>query len=706
MKKSFVLSFLLLTATATALACGGWARPDYYVFSAFNRNQMGETFTQRTAQYWITYTDGKAEASDMNALGWANLENLEASDNPIIATAFKRNDRETIDYLRLLIDYLKQCNDVSDDNWSYPTKAQLANRNTRLKYINSRARTYDGTRYRPQYDLLVMRTLMLQGDTNGILSFWNSNGSRQSESVYKDMMRDIYAGALLRTGNKKEACKIYAELGDMQSIKFVMREQRNLNGIKKEYAEDPNSPTLVYLVQDFVNSSQSTYEALRGDYFEDIDVNAFRGNVAGFIDFAQTVVKQGKTKTPALWQSAAGFLTHLSGNSAQGVKMLEKAMTMDGTQRMKDNARMCRLIASIPAIDGSNRSLDFVNSELSWLKQTAKAEDSDPVTRNNYGNHYYEMIANVGYDYLPKKFRELGLNNLAAALIGWTEVVETETETETYYSQSDFYRAIDEMTADEMTDFSHYIATRQKSALENNLIAKLNLPDDYTNDRIGTKLIREGRFEEAEKILRNVPLSYIGTQAISSYMACRDYHIEQWFKRQRNHIGDDFNETPSPVKSNQKLDFCRDVINLKQKIAQNPENPQNRYELATILYQASYAGNCWYISRYANSVYDTICYRNEMDFLAEAVNQLEQAINSTNNNTALLQKMLYADAYIPFGEPYLTYVWDENYKEVPVVNRNCRRYHAMQNLNQFSLEHRGCESYITKCDILRKFRSL
>ena len=63
------------------------------------------------------------------------------------------------------------------------------------------------------------------------------------------MMRNIYAGALFHTGHKKEAFDIYAEQGDQTSIRWAMRKYRNLAGIQTIFEENPNAPTLYYLVQ-------------------------------------------------------------------------------------------------------------------------------------------------------------------------------------------------------------------------------------------------------------------------------------------------------------------------------------------------------------------------------------------------------------------------------------------------------------------------
>ena len=115
MKRSYVLSALVTLTCFASLACGGWSRPDYYVFSAFNRNQMGETFTARTLQFWKDYTGEKLSTYDMSGLVWVDPDEFENSQNTLIKTALQRNDREILDYLRLLTNYLKQCQTVDED---------------------------------------------------------------------------------------------------------------------------------------------------------------------------------------------------------------------------------------------------------------------------------------------------------------------------------------------------------------------------------------------------------------------------------------------------------------------------------------------------------------------------------------------------------------------------------------------------------------
>jgi hypothetical protein len=46
------------------------------------------------------------------------------------------------------------------------------------------------------------------------VTFWETVANQYIESVYKDMMKNIYAGALYKTGQESKAGELFAEQGD------------------------------------------------------------------------------------------------------------------------------------------------------------------------------------------------------------------------------------------------------------------------------------------------------------------------------------------------------------------------------------------------------------------------------------------------------------------------------------------------------------
>lgn len=334
----------MLLAATTAHACVSEApRHNSYLFSVFNRSLMGDRFTDATEKFWQRYVGN----ADMPSYRWGGREE-------VMNKAKKLKDTEMLTYCRRLNSYLDNC--VNFNAWDYPTKQQLANRAATLNNLLQASKAYQGKRLRAQYNLMRLRALLgLRRYQEGV-NFWNTTGKRMQPSVYRDMARKIYAGCLWRTGKKSQAIEVYAEQEDYQSLKYCVRGYRNLAGIQKVYAANPNSATLAYLVQDFVNNVQETMDVYGArhmpfatgnetkadldEWMKEIDAkNITTAEANRFISFSRGVVAEGKTGVPCLWQAAIGCMEHQMGLYDKAKADLAKAMSLAGTQRMKDNAR-------------------------------------------------------------------------------------------------------------------------------------------------------------------------------------------------------------------------------------------------------------------------------------------------------------------------------------------------------------------------------
>lgn len=718
MKRFITLSLLIVTAVLGTMACINLGRPNYYMFSLFNRMQMGRTFDTRLQQYWEKYTGTRLREYQVSALASADLDDAAHSDNPIVKKL--SDDAEMMRYVRLLQQYLQGCRALSNDSWNYPSKEQIDGARLTMEQVGQQAQAYGGTRLKPQYALLYVRTLVALDKWAQVGSYWESTARKLPESVFKDMMRNTYAGSLLRQGRKQEACRIYAELGDMQSIKWCMRHQRNLAGIKQEYAADPNSPTLVYLVQDFVNNAQETKdhnddpESMK--YIEATSI--YNNEIRQFIDFAVKVVQSKQSKVPCMWQSAAGLLSYMTGNGPQAEQMLDQAMTMQGTQRMRDNARACRLLVHVAnARQYSPQFGSWVKQELQWLMAQAENEEGTPAD-----NHYAEVLERVTFSALAPKYRQWGRPGAAMSLLALPNKFENALWQRCAYNpyaddgdvefHSDYSQALDSLTAQQAIDYLAYTESRPGDELERWLLEYNGTSLDKTKmtDMIGTKYMREGQWAKAVPYLEQVPLSYISKQAISRYMARRDYRVERWFKHQVVDREDDYEDwsTPTVVSHNQKLDFCHSVVALERQLrAASGAEQQARlhYELATLLYQASYKGDCWYLTRYGQSFYDTMCYTGEADLIQQSIAHLRAA--KSEGSLAMQEKCLYALAFIPQGADLFDTYYDSRYVAHKRLNRASPRYVEMANLSNFyNMHHTRVSPYVAHCDVLKQFRQL
>ena len=710
--KRFYISLISVITVVSAWACGGnpftenfchW--DNYYMFSVINR-ECFDTDHHNSSTDWDKYVGEKDVYSEYD-LEHVDLSKFNQSKNKIIRTAIKRNDTETINYLKLIIEFSQNCNVLND--WDYPTKKELAHRKAILNRIKKNAKVYKGTRYRNQYAYLVMRcNMVLEAHQDNVL-YWQTIASRLKSKNFKHEMKNIYAGALYNTGQKDKACDIFVEMGDMTSIKYCVRKDRNLKGIKEQYAQNPNRPTLIFLVQDFVNNTQESIDCNYDDElieFAEAKTILKRESMA-FVKFAERVLKEGKTKSPCLWQTARGMINYLYGNQTDALKQLEGAQNLAGTQRMRDNARACLALVRVKSAQPTQEFYDYMLGELKWLeKMSGKKKYGESDYESNYFTftdpHYQDVINRIASQGLMARFREW---NMPEAALATHFMVDSLCS---YYDMSFSVNSakdeLDSIPSDQFSKFCSYVKSDNVSNLEQWINSHVS-GDDFLNDYMGTKLIREGKFQEAIPYLEKVPLDYYSSQEISLFMNQRDYKKERWMKQQTKQAEPN-NNWRATVSNNDKISFCRDIIGIDRQIAnaRGEHRLQLMYEKASMLFQASYYGDCWYISQYYTSIYKV---PQSASILADkAITLLKEVEKSTTDNRLHL-KSLYAQSYF-YGRTdgyYYQEDWNDKGERYSFINTGGKHYQALRQLNNFINQNNLYSvSFISKCDVIKEFR--
>ncbi len=702
--RKFIISITLLLLTTGAWACGGpYPTHNAYLFSVIHRDLMdNEVFTDRIDKFWQTYTNGAVKRYRWN-------------EDEILELAKKKGDNEMVNYLNSLNKYLDISKQLQEE-WTYPTKEELAQRKVDLNNIIVRGKGYKGSRLKAQWELLVMRAYMVLGQHTNNINYWKQRASRLPESVYRDMARNIYAGALLHTGNRSEACDIYAEQGDMVSVKWALRKHRNLAGIKSVVAENPKSPAIPFLVQDFVNNTQETIDT--GGDKDAIDwVNArliLRNEAMNFISYAQGLVDNKKTDCPALWLAAIGELQFLFGQNNEAMATLNKAVDAQGTERMKDNARAIRMVVSANASKIDSQYSQWITNELKWLAGKINVGSPNPQGYDpDYDYHYVDVLERLVYNNLAPKYRENGHPDIAAMLIFMTErgnmlkTPEFIGEGWNPNYSSDFYQDLYELDANQLLSVVKQIKEPSNDALKNYAKQFFTADDNYFNDLVGTRFLAEGKFAEALKYLDQVPANYYEKLNLSYYMKNRDYTKARWLDHQVDKE-DEVTEGPNLAKltTNRRADFCREMNNLLERYttANNETRPQVAYDLAKRYYQASCWGDCWWLSDYGHSVYDSARV-NRPDFVQKAIDYLQQSKLTTDATLHL--NSLYALAFIP-QDPWCSVDFDFNTnKYIYTPLRGTRQFKALDDLNNYARQHSAqMPAYVSRCDVLKQFRAV
>lgn len=682
--KRFSIISVLLALASEILACAIPGTHNYYLFSVVNTKDFRSHFESTTLDNWRAYA-GKQD------LWWFDADEM-------TNIARRKGDVEMIGYIANLQRYLDICAN-SSDSWAYPTKEQKDSAQHVLRDIGAQALAKTATRLRSQQALLHMRCNMMLGEHEANIAFWEQKASAYINSVYRDMMRNIYAGALLKTGRADEATTIYIEQGDMESLYTYYYKKRSYDAIRAEYEANPDSPAFPFLLQDFANNTQ-----------ECIDSDTEEGNWPGkmyvrninqkesrlMCQLAEKVVDEGHTSNPVLWQSLRAWLLWLNGNREEADEVINKAINMKGTQRAKDNARALRLYIHASIAPVSTQFNNFLTRELLWLEKKMKQE-------GNYG-HYTRVYDRLTHQILIDKYRKIGQPEKSAAFLAWKESV------------------FDHLNTADVKEGERYLSYLQKkpvTLLDHFLKARIKADYEMLHELIGTKYMRLARWQEAIPHLEKVSLEYINQMDIAPYMAQRTFRVEPWIDRQR--ISSELQIPGSVcVKNNQKLAFAREMLSLETGFdRKHPIAKAIRAYLLAIRYtQASSAGDAWYLTQYGKSCIDSFEYEDndnepknnnrlsntaEPDFLAKASSLLEQA--KPLRQFVMQERILFAQAYLPVDCWYKE-VWnDEQVSYIKKVRPDSRQYKALLRLTEFEKANAERTSpYVSRCDVLRQFR--
>lgn len=740
--KRFIIVSLLLMSVGRSLACVS-EKPtyNYYLMCVEPTQQQTESKQLKAINdFWKQYTNGRV---DSYVNGWDSKTDTDAPTF-IMKLARQKKDYEMVRYLGWLNKYLKISSDLTD-TWDYPTRKQLLQRKQVLTQMLTAAKAYHGRRLSAQYRLLAMRANMLLGNDIQNISYWKATSNRMPQSVYRDMMENIYARALLKTSKQRDALEIYARQNDQQSMRWCVRHYRNLSGIKAIYARNANSRVLPYLVQDFVNNVQETQDVYtrpsaftpdtdkaqwtKKEYTEAIEeVGAraiYQDEAQAFIAFATQVLKEGKTTTPALWHEATGALQLLLGNYSAAKTALAQAITAEGTQRMHDNARAIADINSVYTEKMDEQQQSHLIKEIEWMRSMTKlAETKDEQGITYVADPYFaNMLQRMVYNHLVPELQKQGNGFLALAMLANMDNHDNDgtlpsirKHVPTYYQpansyinlpdwRGDYYDALQHLTVDSLKQYVAYLhTTHTDSPLAEAACKSSYQNDDYYNDLIGTRLMASGRFEEAIPYLKKVSTDFIYNSNICGYTGRRNYQQPRWFVHQV--IADTLQTGPRSVAitGNQKLTFCQDITNLQHRY-QNAGSDTLRahlaYDLATLLYQASYEGDCWYLTHYDWSCMDTV-RTGDRDLILDAINYLGES--SLKGDQDLQFNSLYALAFIrrdnaAEGYPFIYPGEKVNFQ------KQTRQYKALAQLNNFLALNPAYQSnrYVSHCDVLRMF---
>ena len=667
--KRFIITNLLAAMVLPMLACAGGWTTNYYLFRIYDSQEFSERVQTTCTDNWKAYL-GKSP----DDWYWFKADE-------VIKFAQDKGDALMVSYVQNLEKYLQCARSVSDERWEYPTKEELAARSQSLQNVRTYALNKTKSRLRSQHALLYMRCNMLLGKHQENVTFWENTANQYIETVYKDMMMNIYAGALYKTGRGAEAGELFAEMGDYNSLMTQYYKKRSFAAIRQEYLNNPNAKVLPFLLQDFVNNAQEADDATNPNaegsgngklFIRDIT----KAEALQMRDFCEQVVKEGKTTTPIMWKTAKAWLEYMFADKRQAAKDILAAASLNGTERMKNCTRSLILYITADQAKDSEAFDNYLTDELKWL-------DDNPDYNYVRDRVLYQTLKK---HYASQTSRLLALYKACGSY------------------EHDAYS--DTMQIEPLQKYLYYINTPAKNNLDRYLKARVKYEPYELEDLIATKYMRICQWEKAITWLKDIPKSFYENRGYTVYAANRSWQVEPWIQRQYLKQSVEYGDTKWQLKNNPKLTFAQEMQKMEGElnVLSSQAASQRYYDLAIRYAQAHFRGDCWWLMRNGKSV-DDAQREGESDLAQIAVNLLQKA--SLSQDPALKERTIFALCY---GNLYNTYwyrsVWNsETYKYDIEPDTEALQYAALNRLVDYEAG-RTPASYVSRCDEFNTFKKL
>ena len=633
-----VISILLGISCLKMMACGPWYYDpsEYYMFRISDNYLTGPSYrheynygAEENCLLWQQQTSKDIPLSHIYTVVYGKnatsewIENLlyhkrsrwilnvNEEENRFCKWLWK--DEEATEFLLLA----KQCEETRDrmaSPWYYPSKKDPDK--MFLSQIVERADEYDGKRFTDRYLLQIERALFSLHEYDECINRWNEISQKIPDNIIRRLTLRYVAGAYYNIGDVKTAIKLFGEAGDVESV-LCCAETTGDGYLNAMYEYTPSSRNLRDAVERIVLSAE---QELWDGYSSELE-DGTKEMLEQVRSLAIRIASEGKVDDPDLWYYTAAFINHLLGRNSDATWLLAKAESSKGSEFIKESVRVLKIYLN--ALGPYNSSYESqMLAGVKWLENTIIEHlDEGRSATISYGMYYTGI--NQSYFYWNDMLRKIvhsGIvprllksnkdalaiaysnmaDNLIYNLVGEVDASWSSSQRMTVqeYREEGAFNSLDysNMTfglldSIRVESIIRYVDNlkRPESDTYRYLNSKGYTNEDYVSDIIGTRLIREMRYSEAEEWLAKVSPSFQ-----SQLNTFREGYLSF----------DPFSHDLRRMKerADLKYSFAREMASLEKAIA-NTQNPDRKALLMTRFATGvkNSVGNCWALSFYGLS---------------------------------------------------------------------------------------------------------
>ena len=575
-----------------------------------------------------------------------------SASRQIDTNAFARTLRTDPEAANLLL-LAKQCEAARErmaSPWYYPSKHDSLKLS--LEQIAGEAQNYSGTRFKSRYALQAERALLSLRRYDECINYWNSVKRSLPDDALTRMALRYVAGAYYNIGETETAKQLYGRAGDVESLLNIARKE-GMGAIDAIYAHYPEAPELRNWMGGSIRWSE-----VHGD----------RDGLPSEREKCLKIAQEGRVSDPAFWYYSAAFIDYLLGDHSRASKTLALAEKAQGNADVHESIRVLRIYLNALLVPYSSHYASDMVVQLRWLDRqivnhlSELKHNGDEIIldiNGNYSQYYWnDMMRKIVYGAICPKLvanhrgdQALAFANMADnRLLALFDRDEKGTPwIDRYRKAPSFnihdYRVISFKMADtvRIESLIAYVRTLEhpRTEVDRFLRERSYANPAFFREIIGTRMIREMRYEEAARWLASVPSSF--QRGLNTYR-------DGFFKY------DPFSINRQTLKNNAdyKYTFAREMVSLEKEIASTIDDDRKAQLMVKLAAgMKNSVTDSWALSFYRKNSEDTepaadgtlpLFLKAQDQVLAKAFSLFDEALATAETNETKAEILLtYGD---------------------------------------------------------------
>lgn len=540
------MSLALVSVVAMpAWACGPFiVKPrDFVVYNLGQPSELDLAAAARDSASWLAWCQLAGASTMPNhvarvmAAPVITLHDMShlASDNPFAAWLVQH--RDALDCLALA----KQCQRVREfmqDPWYYP---ETANGELPLiEEIEESALRHRADEVQGRYVLTAVRAMMTQRKYADCIHYWDSVQSLVTCQAVRDLTEPYVVGCRFRVGDYGVALRQFIRLGDERSAEYCAK----VMGVDLlEYArENPLLPIYQSSLDRYLRQLDICMKYDCDDwYWFDFDAPGVTYlQCQNRRDLCLEVAAMHPANE-AMWLYAAAALTDVLGHGKQAVDLCNRALHAAGHQTLDDKLRVLKFYVQARTMplgraydamvqQGVHLLADLAERDLEQFEQVLTSEDNEPWLTDashvhwmycNEANYYWnDMLKRIVVGTVVPRLVQAGHTTQALLLCNMAEnhlnrLMRADSLMQRYDNHT--FTIADTLSTLAVKQYRAAVAHPQ-GGFERWLVSRSYNRDDYWNELLGTKCLRDMDYRGAVAYLSRVSRDYQRSMNIWDYL--------------------------------------------------------------------------------------------------------------------------------------------------------------------------------------------